>query len=241
MLRFYVVIILSAFDIAYFVPKMASYAKKKKNKSREEKYALAQQVIRKMSRTAKIDTEAVGVENLPCEGGYIMYANHQGKYDALAVMREHKRFCSALMDSERAKMFIAKQFMDLTEGVRIEKGHPRQQIRALTEIADRVRDGGDVFLIFPEGGYGKKVDNTTEKFNYGCFISAYKAKCPVVPTVIIDSYKAFGVNSLKRTTVKVKYLPPIMYDEYKDMKTPELCAEVQRRIDAEIAKLPKKI
>ncbi len=235
MLRFYVVIILSVFDIAYYVPKMAFYARSKSGKNREEKYGLIQTVINKMSRTARIDTEVYGEENLPIDGGYIMYANHQGKYDGLAIMREHKRFCSALMDSKRSMMPIAKQFMDLSEGERIERQRPRQQIGVLTNIAKRVREG-DVFLMFPEGGYGKKVDNTTEKFNYGCFISAYRSQCPVVPVVILDSFRAFGQNSLRRVTVKVIYLEPILYEDYKDLKAPELCALVQKKIDEEIAK-----
>lgn len=236
MLRFYVVIILSIFDIAYYVPKMAYYAKKKNGKSRKEKYKLVQKVINKMSRTARISTECTGIENLPTEGGYIMYANHQGKYDGLAIMREHEGFCSALMDSKRSMMPIAKQFMDLSEGERIERKRPRQQIKVLTNIARRVREDGDVFLMFPEGGYGKKTDNSTEKFNYGCFVSAYRSQCPVVPVVLLDSYRAFGQNSLKPVKVKVIFLEPILYDDYKDLKAPELCALVQKRIDDEIAR-----
>lgn len=238
MLRFYVVIVLSIFDIAYYVPKMAYYARKKSKKSRKEKYQLIQRVINKMSKTARVSTECIGKENLPSEGGYIMYANHQGKYDGLAIMREHEGFCSALMDSKRSKMPIAKQFMDLSEGERIERQRPRQQITVLTNIARRVRENGDVFLMFPEGGYGKKTDNSTEKFNYGCFVSAYRSQCPVVPVVLLDSYRAFGKgqNSLRHVTVKVIFLEPILYEDYKDLKAPELCALVQKRIDDEISK-----
>ena len=238
MLRFIYVIVFSFFNIVYYMPKMAAYARK--NKSHEEKYALSQTVIRKMSKTARIETEFYGQENIPESGGYIMFANHQGKYDALAVMRGHGKFCSALMDSERAKLPSAKQYLDMVEGERIEKGRPRQQIQVLNNIARRVSEEGTPFLIFPEGGYGKKVDNSTEKFNYGCFISAYKSQCPVVPVVIIDSYKAFGQNSLKRTTVKVIYLEPIYYEQYRDLKAPEFCVAVQKKIDEEIAKWDEK-
>ncbi len=238
MLRFIYVIVFSFFNIVYYVPKMASYARR--GKSQEEKYELAQTVIRKMSKTARIETEFYGQENIPASGGYIMFANHQGKYDALAVMRGHGKFCSALMDHERAKLPIAKQYLAMVEGERIQKGRPRQQIQVLNNIARRIREEDTPFLIFPEGGYGKKVDNSTEKFNYGCFISAYKAECPIVPVVIIDSWRAFGVNSLKKVTVKVIYLEPIPYEDYKDYKAPEFCAIVQAKIDAEIEKWDKK-
>ena len=39
-----------------------------------------------MNKTGKITTQAFGLENLPEQGGYIMYPNHQGKYDLLGII-----------------------------------------------------------------------------------------------------------------------------------------------------------
>ena len=39
-----------------------------------------------MNKSGKITTEACGLENLPETGGYIMYPNHQGKYDLLGII-----------------------------------------------------------------------------------------------------------------------------------------------------------
>ena len=130
-------------------------------------------------------------------------------------------------------MFIAKQFIDMLGGQRIDRNSPKQQIRAINNIAEEVKQGRN-YLIFPEGGYGKKTDNSVDDFKYGCFISAVKAKCPVVPVAILDSYKPFGLNSLKKVTTTVVYLPPISYEEYEGMKAVELCAMVRQRIADEI-------
>ena len=51
---------------------------------------------------------------------------------------------------------------------------------------------------------------------------------------LIDSYKAFDTGSVKKLTVQVHFLEPIYYDEYKDMKTTEIAAEVKKRIEATI-------
>lgn len=239
MLRFIYVIIMRIFSIMYFVPKMAHYAKHPEKYSEEDCYKLAQAVIMRVRKTARVTTEYIGLENLPKESGYIMFANHQGKYDALGILEGHERPCSALMDKKRSQMFIAKQFVDLIKGKRIEKNAPRQQIRVLNEIATEVTEGRN-YLIFPEGGYGKKTDNSLEEFKYGCFYCAIKAKCPIVPVTLIDSYIPFGQNSLRKVQTKVIFLPVIPYEEYEGMKAPEVCALVKERIAAEIERWEQK-
>lgn len=236
MVRFYFVIILSIGAIIYFVPKMAHYAKHPEKYDEEECYSLAQEVIRRVKKTAKVTTEYYGLENLPAdEDGYIMFANHQGKYDAIGILSGHKRPCTVLMDKKRSKMFIAKQFVDLLHGQRIDRDSTKQQIRTLNNIAKEVSEGR-VYLVFPEGGYRKDQDNTTNEFKYGCFISAIKAKCPIVPVTLVDSYKPFGINSLKPVTTKVVFMEPIPYEEYCDMKAPEISRVVKDKIDGEIRK-----
>ena len=40
---------------------------------------------------------------------------------------------------------------------------------------------------------------------------------------------------MRAVTVKLKYLQPLYYDEYKDMKTTEIAAEVKKRIELAIS------
>jgi 1-acyl-sn-glycerol-3-phosphate acyltransferase len=236
MLRVYYVIALRIFSIMRYVPKMAHYARHPETYDRRHRYRLAQKVINKVRKTARVNTEYYGMANLPEKNGYLMFANHQGKYDALGIFAGHREPCSVLMDKKRSNMFIAKQFIDMLGGQRIEKNSPRQQIRALNNIAEELKSGVN-YLIFPEGGYPKgrkRQDNSLIEFKYGCFTCAVKAKCPVVPVVLLDSYKAFGKNNLRRVTTKVIFLPPILPEEYEGMRAKELCEFVRVKIDKEI-------
>ena len=235
MIRLLYVIIVNFFNIIYFVPKMAYYAKHPEKYSEEDCYVLAQEVIRRVKKASRVTTEYYGVENLPENGGYIMYSNHQGKYDAVGILSGHKRPCSVLMDAKRSKMFIAKQFIDLLRGQRIDRESTRQQIRTLHNIGNEVKDGR-VCLIFPEGGYRKDQDNVTNEFKYGCFMCSIASKTPIVPVTIVDSYKPFGKNSLKKVTTKVIFLPPIQYEEYAEMKAKDISLIVKERIDNELQK-----
>ena len=238
MLRFFYVIFMRIPSIIWFVPKMAYYAKHPEKYSETDCYRLAQVVIDKVRCTARVTTEHVGIENLPAENGYILFANHQGKYDALGIFAGHERPCSVLMDKKRSNMFIAKQFIDMLGGQRIDRRSPKQQIGVINNMAKEVSEGRN-YLIFPEGGYGKKRDNSLGEFKYGCFTSAIKARCSVIPVALVDSWKPFGMNSLRKIHTKVIYLPPISYEEYEGMKAKELCTLVKARIEAELERQEK--
>ncbi len=235
MLRFIYVIIMRIFSIIHFCPKMAHYGKHTEKYSEDECYALAQDLIGRVKKTSRITTEVYGLENLPKESGYIMFSNHQGKYDALGIISVHPRPCSVLMDKKRSKMPIANQFVALLRGQRIDRKNPRQQIKVLNNIASEVKDGR-IYLVFPQGGYAKNQKNNVGDFKYGCFTSAYKAKCPIVPVAIVDSYKPFGENSLKHVTTKVIFLSPLYYEDYCGLKAPQLCGIVRNLIEDEIKK-----
>ena len=67
-------------------------------------------------------------------------------------------------------------------------------------------------------------------FKAGCFKSAVKAKAPIVPVALIDSYKVFNSFNFKKVFTQVHYLKPIFYEEYKNMKTNEIALLVRERI-----------
>lgn len=51
---------------------------------------------------------------------------------------------------------------------------------------------------------------------------------------MIDTYKPFDIKSIEKVKVQVHILEPMLYEEYKDMKTVEIAEEVKRRIEAVI-------
>ena len=100
-------------------------------------------------------------------------------------------------------------------------------------MAEEVKEGKN-FLIFAEGTRCK-MGNRLLEFKGGSFKSAVKAKCPIVPCALIDSFKPFDEKSIRPVTVKLIYMPPIYYEEYKNMKTVEIAQEVKRRIEGTIS------
>ena len=90
---------------------------------------------------------------------------------------------------------------------------------------------GRNYLIFPEGTRSKNGNHMRE-FHAGSFKVAMKAKAPILPVALIDCYKVFDEKGCKPVSMQIHYLPVIPYEEYKDMKTPELAQMVHDRIEA---------
>ena len=195
MFRFYYTIVMRIGSIIHFVPKMRKYARHPEKYSEEDCHELCKVMIAKVAKTARATTSYYGLENLPADGGYIMYANHQGKYDALGIMWGHPRPCRVLMNLQRSRMPIANEYVSLVRGKRIDSRDLRQQVRCINEIGEEVR-AGSVYLIFPEGGYRKHQDNYMNRFRSGCIRSAMISERPIVPVALIDSFKPFGIKGL---------------------------------------------
>ncbi len=229
MFRFCYTIVMRIGSIIHFVPKMRYYARHPERYSEEDCHALCKVMIAKVAKTARATTAYYGQEHLPTDGGYILYANHQGKYDALGIMWGHPAPCRVLMDAKRSRMPIANEYVALVRGKRIEQSNVRQQLRCIQEIGDEVRDG-KVYLIFPEGGYRRDQDNRLNSFHSGCFRASLRSKRPIVPVVLIDSFKPFASKGLKPVHTQVHYLPPIPYEEYSTLRPIEIAMLVQSRI-----------
>jgi 1-acyl-sn-glycerol-3-phosphate acyltransferase len=204
----------------------------------EKRWKMVRVIINHMRLRARCTTDVYGVENLPTEDGYIMYSNHQGKYDALGIFLSMPHNCSVLWEEKSADRLLARQVCGLVEGKTISFTDPRQQIKVLNEIAEDVK-AGKRYLIFPEGGYDDNR-NTLQEFKSGCFMSAVKAKKPVVPVAIYDSWRAMDTNTLDKVTTEVHFLKPILYEEYAGLNRHELCQLVKNRIAEKMDELNKK-
>lgn len=209
---------------------MAEYYVKNRDQYDEEQcYDLAQRLIKRFKKNARIRTISYGENNLPTEGGYIMYSNHQGKYDALGIISVHEKPCSVVMDEERSKIILANQFVELLEGIRLSRTDYKKQVESSKVIQSGVEQGKK-YIYFPEGKY-ERNGNKLQDFRAGAFNCAKKAKVPIVPVAIYDSHLPFDFNSLRKVTTQVHFLDPIYYDEYEDKTTQEISEMVKIRIE----------
>lgn len=232
MLRFYFVIMVSVPYIVLLYVKSSYMDKHDEMFSEEARYEFAKLIVDKIMKHSFISTEVYGKENLPKEGGYVMYSNHQGKYDMVGIMYGHDKPCTVVMDEIRSNLPVMKPFLAVLKGSTLDRDDLRSQAKTIKKLIKEV-DEGRRYVIFPEGGYDHNGNNLQE-FKAGSFKISVKSKTPIVPVAIVDSYVPYSYNSLRRVVTQVHYLEPIEYQEYKDMKTEEIALLVHDRIEAKV-------
>ncbi len=200
----------------------------------KEKFELLRHVTACANRAGRVTIEPHGLENLPKEPGYIMFPNHQGLFDVLGFLETSPQPFTVVMKKEVEHVILLKQVRVLLKGQCMDREDLRDSLRVINRMTEEVKAGRN-YLIFPEGtrsGQGNRLLD----FKGGSFKSAVNARCPIVPVAVIDSYKAFDTNSIRPVTVKLHYLPPLVWEEYRGMRTRDIAALVKARIEAEIAR-----
>lgn len=200
-----------------------------------EKYQMFRQVVKRVNRAGRVKIEVSGLNNLPKEDGFVMFPNHQGHFDVLALGEAIDRPFGIVIKKEARDIILLKQVVTLLQGISIDRQDVRQAMKVIMKMTKEVKEGRN-YVIFAEGTRSKN-GNHLLPFKAGSFKSAMNAKCPVVPVALVDSFIPFDENSAHPVVVKVRVLKPIEFSEYKEMKSQELAAMTAERIQEEIDKM----
>lgn len=225
-------IIMMVFRNLFLVPYMwirlcyhASHVDKYKE---EQHYELLKYITHRANKGGNVTIDAYGVENIPDENGFMFFPNHQGLYDVLAILDVCPKPFSVVAKKEIANIQFLKQVFACMKAYMIDRDDIKQSLQVIINVTNEVKKGRN-YLIFPEGTRSKNGNELLE-FKGGSFKAATKAKCPIVPVALIDSFKPFDTNTTSKVTVQVHFLKPLYYEDYKDMNTKEIAALVRERI-----------
>lgn len=214
--------------------KLCHYAKHTDKYPEEEMYRHIQYILKLAVKSGNINLKVSGKENIPKENGFLMYGNHQGMFDILAIAATCDNPLGAVLKKELAEIPFLKQIKECTKSFPMDREDIKQSMGVILKVIEEVKKGRN-YLIFPEGTRSKTGNHLLE-FHSGSFKCAVKAKCPIVPVAFVDSFKVLDQKGCKPVTVQIHYLEPIMYEEYKDMKTVELANLVKSRIKEVVKK-----
>lgn len=238
MRRIIIMVLANLLYVPYWMIQLCMYARKNDRHTEMERYQLLKKIVLRANKGGKVHIQAEGQEHLPNQDGFIMYPNHQGLYDVLAFIESCDHPFSVVMKKEVSNIPFLKQVFAIMRAKAIDREDIRQGLKVIMEVAKEVSEGRN-YIIFAEGTRSKEK-NKLQKFKGGSFKAAMRAKCPIVPVAIIDAFKPFDSHSIEETTVKVFYLEPLSYEKYRDMKSVEIAAyvekKIQEKIDEEILK-----
>lgn len=223
--------------VPYMWIKLCYYASHVDNYPEITRFKLLKYIVKRANKGGNVAIKTYGKENIPEKSGFMFFPNHQGLYDVLAIVDASPRPFSVVAKKEVANVPLLKQTFACMKAYMIDRDDVRQSMQVILDVTEQVKKGRN-YLIFAEGTRSREGNKLLE-FKGGSFKAATKARCPIVPIALIDSFKPFDTSSIAPVTVQVHFLKPLYYDEYKDMKTTEIAKEVKLRIEAEIEKYGK--
>ena len=232
MKRILLMVLRNIIFVPYWFCQLLWYAAHTDSIPEEKKLALLKKIVVHANAGGNVTVKAYGTEHIPRDGSFMFYPNHQGLYDVLAIIDTCPRLFSVVMKKELKDIFFLKQVFQIMGAYALDREDVRQSMKVIQQVSQDVAAGRN-FLIFPEGTRSR-MGNQLLPFKGGTFKSAVRAKCPIVPCALIDSYKPFDEKSIAPVTVKLIYLPPICYEEYKQLKTPEIADIVKTKIEEAI-------
>ena len=216
-----------------YYAKLCRYAKHVDDYPEQERWDHIQKILRIAVDSGNLDLQVTGLEHIPGPGtGFMMYANHQGLFDVVALAATCPTPLGAVLKKELEGIPFVQQVSDCTKSFIMDREDVRQSLTVIQNVTEEVKKGRN-YLIFPEGTRSKN-GNRMGEFHGGSFRCAIKAKCPILPVAFIDSFKVFDQKGSKQLTVQLHYLPLIPYEEFAGLKATEVAAMVKERIEAAI-------
>ncbi len=231
--RILLMVLRNAVKVPGLYSKLCHYAKHTDDYPWQEKWDHIKLIFGLAVKSGNLDLQVTGLENIPGPGEpFMMYANHQGLFDVVAIASTCPTPLGCVLKKELADVPLIKQIIPCTKSFPMDREDVRQSLTVIQNVTEEVK-GGRGYLIFPEGTRSKQ-GNTMGDFHGGSFRCAIKAKCPIIPIALIDSFKVLDQKGSGHLTVQLHYLPPIPYEEFAGMKATEVAALVKERIDETI-------
>ena len=194
----------------------------------QETWDHIQNLMSRAITAGNVDLQVTGLENIPTEGGCMLYGNHQGLFDVVAISGTCTIPLGAVFKKELSEIPMVKQICQCTRSFAMDREDVRQSLTVIQNVTKEVQSGRK-YLIFPEGTRSRN-GNVMGEFHGGSFRCALKAKCPIVPIALVDSFKVLDQKGSKPLTVQLHYLEPIPYEQFQHMKTGEIAELVKNRI-----------
>ena len=234
MKRILLMVITNIIHVPWWFYKIDKMGKNPQQYSEEERYHYLRKRLRRINRRGRVKVVTVGVDNLPKTNGFILFPNHQGLFDMLALIESCPRPLGVVIKKEATEWVLVKQVVRLLGGIPMDRSDIRSSMEIIKEMASQVKKGRN-FVIFPEGTRSRK-GNEILAFKAGTFKSAVKAGCPIIPVALINSFRPFDISSIKKDRVQVHFLKAIYPEQYMGLKTVEIADLVHNKIQEEINK-----
>ncbi len=230
--RIVLMVLKNLWRVPYLWFKLCHYARHTDKYPEEVKYRHIQHILRVAVKGGNVDLQVTGQENIPKENGFMLYSNHQGMFDVLAIAATCDNPIGAVLKKELYDIPFLHQIAICTKSFAMDREDVRQSLTVIQNVTAEVLKGRN-YLIFPEGTRSRKGNEMLD-FHGGSFRCATKSQCPIVPIALVDCFKVLDQKGWQPVSMQLHYLEPIYYEEYAGLKPAELAALVRGRIEDKV-------
>ena len=108
--------------------KLCHYAKHTDEYPELEKYRHIQYILKLAVTSGNIDLQVYGKENIPEKNGFLMYGNHQGMFDILAIAATCDNPLAAVLKKELKDIPFLKQVIACTKSFPMDREDIKQSM-----------------------------------------------------------------------------------------------------------------
>jgi len=228
-------VLLRFFDIlGSYLFWMVRYSNHPERYPLEKRYQKVRNLIVGVLRAMKVNTLVLGEENI-CDNSACYFANHTSAGEVLLYFDIFKKPISFVGKQEVKELPFVGRVFSSCDGLFLNRSNLKQELRVMMKVESRLKNNETNYFIYPEGTRNRDPLHKLLPFHPGTFRSAMKAGVPIVPVV---NYGGFRILSMKYDHKEyptiVKFLKPIMPEEYSEMTTEEVARLVQNMIQKEL-------
>lgn len=187
------------------------------------------------AKILRINFEIKGEENIPGSGPIMVYSNHQGLADILAIYYLFKNHYQIgfISKSEWRKMPVLSTAIEYTRSIFLDRENSRAAIKAIAEAKELLEQGFSL-AIYPEGTRSRC--KAPGEFKMASFKFAEKAGVPILPVTIDGSYKVFEIdnNYHPGETIKITVHPLVHIEQMEKAERKQAYNDIVETITSSI-------
>lgn len=186
--------------------------------------------IEKAAPKLGLTFEVIGEENIPAEGTYMVYANHQSYADILAMIYlfKDRRQMGYVAKEEWRKIKVLYNAIEYTRSIFLIRGDGREAIKSIREAVELLRQGF-ALVIFPEGTRSQRHEMNA--FKAGAFKFAEKGKVPILPVTLDGGYKLYEEKKTWQPAhIRITVHPLVHIEEMSKQEQKEAASQIEATI-----------
>ena len=183
-----------------------------------------------LMKTNRVKIQVIGLEKFAREKSYVFISNHGSNLDPPAVALAIPQTLRFIGKSSLAKIPVFGWAAKSARIIFIDRSNNVKSIETINKAIKDLKDGISAFF-FAEGS--RSMNGVLQSLKKGGVALAIKAKLPVIPITIIDSYKLLPRSAIRIRSgiLKVVIGDPIDTSSYGDDDKDILLQKVRNVIE----------